>query len=55
MNLFKKNQKAIHKGTECIIRSEYFDKLTGKSLYYLYPLGKRDRYYVCELGQFETI
>lgn len=55
MNLFKKNQKATYNGIECVIRSEAFDKATGRSLFYLYPTGKRDRYYVCELGQFETI
>ena len=55
MNLFKKNQKAMYKGTECVIRSEYFDKATNRRLFYLYPSGKMNRYYICELGQFELI
>ena len=55
MNLFRKNQKAMYKGARCVIRSEYFDKATNRRLFYLYPSGKRDMYYVCEFGQFETI
>ena len=55
MNLFKKNQKAMYKGTKCVIRSEAFDNTKNARVFYLYPVGKRDRYYICELGQFETI
>ena len=55
MKLFKKNQKTMYKGTECVIRSEYFDKATNRRLFYLYPSGKMDMYYICELGQFELI
>ena len=55
MNLFKKNQKAIHKGTECVIRSEAFDTYTNERIFYLYPMGYRDRYFVCRLGDFEVI
>ena len=55
MNLFKKNQKAMHNGTECIIRSEAFDSRSNERVFYLYPIEYRDRYFVCRLGEFEVI
>lgn len=55
MNLFKKNQKAIHNGTECVIRSEAFDSKSNSRIFYLYPIGCRDRYFVCRLGDFDVI
>ena len=55
MNLFKKNQKAMHNETECIIRSEAFDSNSNERIFYLYPIGYRDRYFVCHLGDFEVI
>ena len=55
MNLFKKNQKAMHNGTECIIRSESFDVNSNERLFYLYPIGYRDRYFVCRLADFDVI
>ena len=55
MNLFKKNQKAVHNGTECIIRSEAFDSNSNERIFYLYPIGHADRYFVCRLGDFDVI
>ena len=55
MNLFKKNQKAIHKGTECVIRNEAFDSNSNERIFYLYPIGRSDRYFVCRLGDFDVI
>ena len=55
MNLFKKNQKAVHNGTECIIRSEAFDRNNNCRIFYLYPIGYTDRYFVCRLGDFDVI
>ena len=55
MNLFKKNQKAMYKGNECIIRSEVFDGNSNERIFYLYPVGYRDRYFVCRLVDFDVI
>ena len=55
MNLFKKNQKAIHNGTECVIRNEAFDSSSNCRIFYLYPIGYRDRYFVCRLGDFDIV
>ena len=55
MNLFKKNQKAVDNGTECIIRSEAYDGNSNERIFYLYPIGYRDRYFVCRICDFEVI